>query len=106
MIRHGFLDERARDELTRLARTGAIAHHLARRANALILLDRGPSCTAVAEVLLLDDDTIWTWHKSYEQTGIQSLAEFGYRGRARRSRIACEPGSRPSSASSMIVARA
>jgi hypothetical protein len=53
MIRPGFLDERARDELTRLARNGTVAHRLARRANALVLLDRGLSCTAVAEVLLL-----------------------------------------------------
>jgi transposase len=84
MIRPGFLDERARGELTRLARDGTVAHRLARRANALVLLDRGLSCAAVAEVLLLDDDTIRTWHKSYAQTGIQSLAEFGYRGSAPR----------------------
>jgi transposase len=80
MIRPSFLDERSRKELSQLARNGSVAHRLARRANALVLLDRGLSCVEVAEVLLLDDDTIRSWHKLYEQAGIQSLAEFGYRG--------------------------
>jgi hypothetical protein len=40
MIRPDFLDEAARSELTQLARSGTVAHRLARRANALILLDR------------------------------------------------------------------
>lgn len=84
MIRSGFLDDASRNELTRLARNGSVAHRLARRANALILLDRGLSCVAVAEVLLLDDDTIRSWHRLYEQAGVQSLAEFGYRGSAPR----------------------
>jgi len=84
MIGPGFLDDTARSELTRIARSGTVAHRLARRANALILLDRGMSCMAVAEVLLLDDDTVRGWHKVYEQAGMQSLAEFGYRGRAPR----------------------
>ena len=88
MIRPGFLDERSRNELIRLARNGTVAHRLARRANALVLLDRGLSCEAVAEVLLLDDDTIRSWHKLYEQAGIQSLAEFGYRGSAPRLDVA------------------
>ena len=48
MIRAGFLDERTRDELIELARSGSVKHRLARRANALVLLDRGLSCVAVA----------------------------------------------------------
>jgi transposase len=84
MIRPGYLDDLERTELTRLARNGTVAHRLARRANALVLLDRGLSCEAVADVLLLDDDTIRGWFKLYEKAGIQSLAEFGYRGSAPR----------------------
>jgi len=84
MIRPGYLDDTARTELVRLARNGTVAHRLARRANALVLLDRGLSCEAVADVLLLDDDTIRGWFKLYEKAGIQSLAEFGYRGSAPR----------------------
>ena len=39
MIRGGFLDEESRRDLTELARDGSAAHRLARRANALVLLD-------------------------------------------------------------------
>ena len=39
MIRRGFLDSEARQDLIELARDGLAAHRLARRANALVLLD-------------------------------------------------------------------
>jgi transposase len=84
MIRGGFLDEESRRDLTELARDGSAAHRLARRANALVLLDAGMSCAAIAEVLLLDDDTIRTWHRLYEEDGIEGLASFGYEGGACR----------------------
>ena len=57
MIRAGFLDRESRRDLIELARNGSVAHRLARRANALVLLDDGMSCDAIAKVLLLDDDT-------------------------------------------------
>jgi hypothetical protein len=79
-VRPGFLDESTRNELTKLGRNGTVEHRLARRANALILLDRGLSCVDVAEVLLLDDDTIRGWHSRYKEAGPKCLAEFGYRG--------------------------
>ena len=66
MIRRGFLDARSRKDLTELARDGSAPHRLARRANALVLLDDGMSCEAIAKVLLLDDDTIRTWYRLYE----------------------------------------
>ncbi len=84
MIRRGFLDSEARQDLIELARDGLAAHRLARRANALVLLDGGMSCKAVAKVLLLDDDTIRTWHRLYQEDGIEGLASFGYEGSACR----------------------
>ena len=51
MIRSGFLDSESRQDLIELAREGSAPHRLARRANALVLLDNGMSCEAVAEVL-------------------------------------------------------
>src|SRR5919112_2981316 len=84
MIRPGFLDTTSRRDLIELARDGSAAHRLARRANALVLLDDGMSCAAVAKVLLLDDDTIRTWHQLYEEEGIEGLASFGYEGSACR----------------------
>jgi transposase len=77
MIRAGFLDPESRKDLTELARDGSAAHRLGRRANALVLLDQGMSCGDVAKVLLLDDDTVRTWHRLYETDGIEGLAGFG-----------------------------
>src|SRR6201984_2651487 len=58
MIRGGFLIEEDRKALIALARDGLAAGRVTRRANALVLLDKGMSCQQVAEVLLFDDDTI------------------------------------------------
>src|SRR3954453_10613971 len=58
------------------------SRRLARRANALVLLDRGMSCEDVGRVLLIDDDTIRTWHRLFEEDGVDGLAGFNYRGRA------------------------
>jgi transposase len=80
MIRRGFVDEESRQDLIELARDGSAAHRLARRANALVLLDDGMSCAAIAKVLFLDDDTIRTWYRLYEEDGIEGLASFGYEG--------------------------
>jgi transposase len=67
-----------------LARDGLAEHRLARRANALVLLDRGMSCEEVGRVLLIDDDTIRTWHDLFEKDGVDGLAGFTYGGRASR----------------------
>jgi transposase len=80
MIRPGFLDSESRRDLIELARDGSAAHRLARRANALVLLDKGMSCQAVGEVLFLDGDTIREWHKLYLEDGIEGLATFNHEG--------------------------
>ena len=80
MIRRGFLSPESRKELIELARDGSAAHRLARRANALVLLDDGMSCESVAKVLLLDDDTIRTWYRLYEEEGLKGLASLRYEG--------------------------
>src|SRR3974390_2301704 len=84
MIRSGYLDSESRQDLIELARDGSAPHRLARRANALVLLDDGMSCEAVAKVLYLDDDTIRTWYRLYQEDGIEGLASFGYEGGACR----------------------
>jgi len=63
MIRSGFLSRDDRAALRALARDGSAAHRLARRANALVLLDAGWSAQQVANAFLLDDDTIRGWVK-------------------------------------------
>src|SRR5208282_2897858 len=51
----------------------------------------GMSCVDVAKVLLLDDDTVRTWHRLYEDEGIEGLASFGYEGSACRLSDAVHP---------------
>ena len=80
MNRAGFLDPASRKDLIELARDGSAAHRLARRANALVSLDGGMSYAAVAKVLLIDDDTVRSWHHLYKEDGIEGLASFGYEG--------------------------
>ena len=92
MIRPGFLDSESRRDLIELARDGSAAHRLARRANALVLLDKGMSCQSVAEVLLLDGDTIRSWYQLYQQEGIEGLASFGLYGGGRTVGDALRPG--------------
>src|SRR5437762_8895652 len=82
MIRGGFLDPNIRADLIALVRDGKAETRLTRRANALLLLDDGMSCEAIAKVLYLDDDTIRYWYKLYGEKGLSWLADFGYKGRA------------------------
>src|ERR1700685_2911796 len=74
MIRGGFLIEEDRKALIALARDGLAAGRVTRRANALVLLDKGMSCQQVAEVLLFDDDTIRGWYELFEQSGVEGLS--------------------------------
>ena len=82
MIRRGFLEPNIRTDLIALVRDGKAETRLTRRANALLLLDDGMSCTAIARVLYLDDDTIRYWYQLYGEKGVNWLADFGYKGRA------------------------
>ena len=84
MIRSGFLDPASRRDLIDLGRDGSVPHRLARRANALVLLDDGMSCGDVARVLLVDDDTVRNWYRLYQDDGVEGLATFGYDGSACR----------------------
>ena len=76
MIRPGFLSAAERNELRALARDGLSEARVSRRANALVLLNDGWSCTEVATALLLDDDTVRSWHRLYEQHGPTGLVVF------------------------------
>jgi len=82
MICAGFLSAVDRADLTALARDGSAAHRLARRANALVLLDSGWSCEKVAGAVLLDDDTIRRWHGLFIEDGLEGLTRFEAGGSA------------------------
>jgi len=80
MIRSGFLSKAERLELRALARDGLSEARAARRANAIILLDKGWSCQEVAEALLIDDDTARSWHRLYDEHGLTGLVVFDVGG--------------------------
>ena len=82
MIGAGFLPPEDRTDLIALARDGSVEHRLARRANALVLLDAGWSCEKVAQALFLDDDTIRKWHGMFLQDGFDGLLRFEAGGSA------------------------
>jgi len=81
MRKGSFLKADELQVLQELARDGLAEHRLARRANALILLDRGMSYRQVAAVLLLDDETVRGWRQVFEADGVDGLAGFHYGGR-------------------------
>jgi transposase len=76
VIRGDFLSPRQRSDLKALLRDGHTEQRLARRANAMLLLDDGWSCERVAEALYLDDDTVRGWRKLYDEDGIDGLRRF------------------------------
>lgn len=63
-------------------------HGVARRANALLLLDDGKSCVEIAQVLYLDDDTVRGWHKQYLAEGWDAVAYDGWKGGQSRLSVA------------------
>ncbi|MDD9746954.1 MULTISPECIES: IS630 family transposase [Marinovum] len=80
MIRPGFLSSADRLELEACVRRQREDHGIARRANAILLLDDGKSCQQISDFLYLDDDTIRGWHKTYLQDGWDALAFDGWKG--------------------------
>jgi transposase len=80
MVRGGFLAVEARAHLEALVRRASERHGIARRANAILLLDDGLSCEAVAKVLYLDDDTVRGWQVRFQADGVAALATFGWKG--------------------------
>ena len=55
-------------------------HGIARRANAILLLDDGESCAQIAKFLYLDDDTIRSWYRAYQEGGWDALSTDGWKG--------------------------
>src|SRR5271163_939626 len=84
MIRGGFLSGQDRRALVGIARDGLAEHRIARRANAMVLLDEGWSCERVGAALLLDDDTVRNWRRAYERGGVEGLRSFGHEGAGSR----------------------
>ena len=82
MLRGGFLSAKERTALKAVMRHPSEIHGVARRANAILLLDDGLSCADVAKVLYLDDDTVRTWFKRYQAGGLDEMTVFDWKGRS------------------------
>jgi len=80
MINAKFLTRAQRSELEQIVRRPSEDHGVARRANAILLLDDGKSCAVIAEFLYLDDDTVRNWHKQYQSGGLDRLTTFDWKG--------------------------
>jgi transposase len=80
IIRAGFLSPAGRLELDSCVRRQREDHGIARRANAILLLDDGKSCQAISEFLYLDDDTIRGCYKTYREDGWNALALNDWKG--------------------------
>ena len=65
MKRSNFLSLEDRRELLACVKRQREGYGVARRGNALLLLDDSKSCVEIAQVLYLDDDTVCGWHKQY-----------------------------------------
>ena len=82
MVRGGFLSAKERTALQAVMRHPSETHGVARRANAILLLDDGWNCAKVAEALYLDDDTVRTWFKRYQAGGLDEMTVFDWKGRS------------------------
>lgn len=86
MIRAGTLSSSQRAELVAVVRSGRVEHRVARRSNAVLLLDDGWSCEEVAKAFYIDDDTVRTWRKLYGEHGLSALERFDAGGSSSRGR--------------------
>lgn len=80
MIKSRFLSQSDRAELFCITKSHIEDHGIARRANALLLLDDGWSCERIGAALFLDDDTVRNWHKQYLSEGWDGVAYDGWKG--------------------------
>ena len=79
-IQPKFLTSTERAELMSCVRSHREDHGIARRANAILLLDAGKSCEVIAEFLYLDDDTVRSWYKAYREGGWDDLSTDAWKG--------------------------
>ena len=75
-----FLSVADRADLVAIARDGLEENCVSRRANAILLLDRGWSFAAIAEALFIDDSTIRIWVKEFQEGGVEGLVMFDLKG--------------------------
>ena len=79
LIRPCLVSSTERLELEACVGSQREGHGVARRANAILLLDDGKSCQWIAEFPYLADDTLRGWHRSWRESGWEALADDGWK---------------------------
>ena len=79
LIRPCLVSSTERLELEACVGSQREGHGVARRANAILLLDDGKSCQWIAEFPYLADDTLRGWHRSWRESGWEALAVDGWK---------------------------
>ena len=80
MKKCGFLTLEERCELEAIMRRQSETHGVARRANVILLLDDGWTCKQIASALYIEEGTIRTWRKHFENGGLDELTTFDWQG--------------------------
>ena len=75
-----FLSAADRADLVKIVRDGLEEHRIVRRANAILLLDKGWSYAEVAEALFLGDSTVRAWLKEFQEGGVEAIVLFDLKG--------------------------
>ena len=75
-----FLSAAERTERVRIARDRLEEHRIARRANAILLLDDTMSSEQVATVLVVDGSTVRAWRKAFDEGGVEAIVMFDLKG--------------------------
>ena len=79
LIRPCLVSSTERLELEACVGSQREGHGVARRANAILLLDDRKSCQWIAEFPYLADDTLRGWHRSWRESGWEALAVDGWK---------------------------
>ncbi len=80
--KHSFLSAGDWADLVKIVRDGLEEHRIVRRANAILLLDKGWSYAEVAEALYIDGSTVRAWHKEFQEGGVEAIVLFDLKGGA------------------------
>ena len=75
-----FLSPADRAILVEIAKDALEQNRVSRRANAILLLDKGWAFARIAEALFIDDSTIRLWLKEFKESGVEGLVLFDLKG--------------------------
>jgi len=76
----GFLTDAQRKEYKQLHKKGK-GQQLCDRIKSILALDTGYSYSEIADILMIEESTIWRWKEEFESGGIEQLLKNDYKGK-------------------------